>query len=124
MLPASQSALPTVSFTELRHAVLKVYNDLLLAADSGQVTCLLHLTAAFDTVLSISLASMVSFSSDSVHVSDRFFRVVLGSNSLSVVHLLCAVAQGSVFWSTHVHYVLLANLVSNCYASLRQIRSV
>ena len=33
-------------------AVLKVYNDLLLAADGGQVSavCLLDLTAAFDTV--------------------------------------------------------------------------
>ena len=32
--------------------MLKVYSDLLLAADSGQVSalCLLDLTAAFDTV--------------------------------------------------------------------------
>ena len=32
--------------------MLKVYNDLLLAADSGQVSalCLLDLTAAFDTL--------------------------------------------------------------------------
>jgi len=33
-------------------AILKIYNDLLLAADNGDVSvlCLLDLTAAFDTV--------------------------------------------------------------------------
>ena len=50
MLPASQSAYRQFHSTET--AVLKVYNDLLLAASSGQVSalCLLDLTVAFDTV--------------------------------------------------------------------------
>ena len=50
MLPASQSAYCQFHSTE--SAVLKVYNDLLLAADIGlfSALCLLDLTAAFDTV--------------------------------------------------------------------------
>jgi len=50
MLPATQSAYRQFHSTE--SAVLKVYSDLLLAADSGQVSalCLLDWTAAFDTV--------------------------------------------------------------------------
>jgi len=50
MLPASQSAYRQYHSTET--AVLKIYNDMLLAADSGQVSalCLLDLTAAVDTV--------------------------------------------------------------------------
>jgi len=49
MLP-TQSAYRKFHSTET--AVSKVYNDLLLAADKGQVSalCLLDLTAAFDTV--------------------------------------------------------------------------
>jgi len=59
-------------------AVLKVYNDLLLAADSGQVSvlCMLDLMAAFNTVnhdllmhvLSVCLVSVVLSSSGSVHI--------------------------------------------------------
>jgi len=47
-MPCSQSAYHQFHSTET--AVTKVYNDMLLAADSGQVTavCLLDLTAAFD----------------------------------------------------------------------------
>jgi len=50
MLPATQSAYRQSHSTET--AVLKVYNDLLMAADRCQVSalCLLDLTAAFDTV--------------------------------------------------------------------------
>ena len=50
MLPATQSAYRQSHSTET--AVLKVYNDLLMAADNGQVSalCLLDLTVAFDTV--------------------------------------------------------------------------
>jgi len=50
LVPATQSAYRQFHSTET--AVTTVYNDLLLAADSGQVSalCLLDLTAAFDTV--------------------------------------------------------------------------
>ena len=50
MMPPMQSAYRRFHSTET--AVTKVYNDLLLAADVGQVSvlCLLDLTAAFDTV--------------------------------------------------------------------------
>ena len=50
LMPRSQSAYRQYHNTE--SAVTKVYNDMLLAADGGQVTalCLLDLTAAFDTV--------------------------------------------------------------------------
>ena len=49
-MPPMQSAYRRFYSTET--AVMKVYNDLLLAADNGDVSalCLLDLTAAFDTV--------------------------------------------------------------------------
>ena len=78
----------------------------LLAADSGQVSalCLLDLTAAFNTAdrdlilrlerhFGLRCVVLQWFSS---YLSDRSFRVVLGSNSSFVVHLLCSVPQGSV----------------------------
>jgi len=50
MMPPMQSAYRRFHSTET--AVTKVYNDLLLAVDKGQMSalCLLDLTAAFDTV--------------------------------------------------------------------------
>ena len=50
LMPVTQSACRQFHSTET--AVTAVYNDLRLAADSGQVSalCLLDLTAAFDTV--------------------------------------------------------------------------
>ena len=49
LMPKTQSAYRKYHRTET--AVTRVYNDLLLAADRGQVSalCLLDLTAAFDT---------------------------------------------------------------------------
>ena len=50
MVWTMQSAYRRFHSTET--AVLKIYNDLLLAADNGDVSalCLLDLTAAFDTI--------------------------------------------------------------------------
>ena len=50
LMPSTQSAYRQFHSTET--AIMKVYNDLLFAADNGQVSalCLLDLTAAFDTV--------------------------------------------------------------------------
>ena len=50
-MPMIQSAYRWFHSTET--AVLKIYKDLLLAADTGDVSalCLLDLTAAFDTVV-------------------------------------------------------------------------
>jgi len=50
LMPVTQSAYCKYHSTET--AVTKVYNDLLLAADEGDVSalCLLDLTAAFDAV--------------------------------------------------------------------------
>ena len=49
LMPVTQSAYRQYHSTET--AVTKFYNDMLLAADSGQLTalCLFDLTAAFDT---------------------------------------------------------------------------
>jgi len=105
MLPSSQSAYHQFHNTET--AVLKVYNDLLLAADSGQVSGLrlLDLMAAFNTVDHDLLILRLGRQSGlrcvilqwfSSYLSDRSFRVVLGSNSLFAVHLLCCVPQGTV----------------------------
>jgi len=105
MLPATQSAYCQFHSTE--SAVLKVYNDLLLAADSGLVSalCLLDLTAAFDTVdhdlLLLHLECQFGFRGAILqwfrsYLSDRSFRVVLGTSTSFLVHLLCSVPQGSV----------------------------
>jgi len=50
LMPTMQSAYRQFHSTET--AVTKIYNDLLLAADNGDVSalCLLDLTAAFDAV--------------------------------------------------------------------------
>jgi len=50
LMPKTQSAYRQYHSTET--VVTKVYNDMLMAADSGQVSavCLLDLSAAFDTV--------------------------------------------------------------------------
>jgi len=87
--------------------VLKVYNDLLMAADSGQVSslCLLDLTAAFDTVdhdlLILRLEHQfglcgVVLQWFRLYLCDRSFRVVIGSGASFLIHLVCSVPQGSV----------------------------
>ena len=86
---------------------MKVYNDLLSAADNGQLSalCLLDLTAAFDTVdheLLLSRLERQFGLRDSIlqwfrsYLGDRSFRVVYGASTSTVVFIVCSVPQGSV----------------------------
>ncbi len=88
-------------------ALLRVFNDLLLAVDSGDcaVLVLLDLSAAFDTVdhcilinrltqwVGIVESALYWFSS---HLSDRIFLVTVDSNDLSTEFLCCEIPQGFV----------------------------
>ena len=125
MLPAIQSAYRQFHSTE--SAVLKVYSDLLLAADSGQVStlCLLDLTAAFDTVdhdlLMLRLERQFGFCGVVLqwfrsYLSDRSFRVVLSTSTSFLVHLFCSVPQGSVLGPRMfiLYMADLAEVVQNC----------
>ncbi len=88
-------------------ALLKVFNDILLAVDSGKntVLLLLDLTAAFDTVdhnillcrlerlFGIGGIALQWFNS---YIRDRTFSVELGKFSSSVAPIICGVPQGSI----------------------------
>jgi len=105
MMPPMQSAYRRFHSTET--AVTKVYNDLLLGADVGQVSvlCLLDLTAAFDTVDHQLLLHRLErqygmrgvvlawFSS---YLTDRSFRVSYNGYMFFEVYVLCSVPQSSV----------------------------
>ena len=94
-------------FHSTETALLKVFNDLLQAADQGQVSalCLLDLTAAFDTVdhhvllqrlqrsFGIEDCALAWFSS---YLSDRSYCVVYGGVSSQLIYVMCSVPQGSV----------------------------
>jgi len=86
---------------------MKVYNDLLSAADSGHLSalCLLDLTAVFDTVDHELLLSRLECQfglRDSIlqwfgsYLGDRSFRVDYGAGTSAVVFIVCSVPQGSV----------------------------
>ena len=113
-MPKMHSAYCQFHSTET--AVTKVFSDLLVAADSGQMSavCLLDLTASFDTVdhdllllrlerqfglRGIVLAWLRSY------LSGRMFRVVV--QWLYVVRglhcVFCSARLGA--WSTAVHYI-------------------
>ena len=86
---------------------VKLYNDMLLAADSGQLTSLylLDLTASFDTVdhdllllrlerqFGLQAVALQCFRS---YFSGRSFRVLYCNRSSSAVHIVCSVLHGSV----------------------------
>jgi len=105
MMPAMQSAY--LQFHSTETAVIAVYNDLLLAADSGQVSalCLLDLTAAFNTVdhdllllrlerqYGLSGVVLLWFQS---YLSGRSYRVIYVNRTSSIVYIVCSVPQGSV----------------------------
>ena len=105
MMPKTQSAYRPFHSTET--ALSKVYNDLLLAADGGQVSalCLLDLTAAFDTVDHDLLLSRLErqFGLRGVallwfrsYLSGRSFKVLYGCSTSSTVYIVCSVPQGPV----------------------------
>jgi len=103
--------------------VTKVYNDLLLAADVGQVSvlCLLDLTTAFDTVdhqlllhrlerqYGLRGVVLAWFSS---YLADRSFRVSYNGDMSFEVYVLCSVPQGSV---------LCPRLFALCTADLDEV---
>jgi len=104
-MPSHQSAYRKFHSTET--ALLKLYNDLLVATDHGQVSglCLLDLTAAFDTVDHELLLSRLErtfgvqgqakawFKS---YLTGRTFTVLLGGKISQAVDVTCSVPQGSV----------------------------
>ena len=100
-----QSAYRPAHSTET--AMLRITNDLLLAADDGQVGCLvlLDLSAAFDTndhrILLQKLSSRLHLSKSAVHwfasyLEDRYQKVVIGDETSSSFKLQYGVPQGSV----------------------------
>ena len=87
-------------------------NDLLLAADSRQMSalCLLDLTAAFDTVDHELLISRLErqFGLRGVVLewfrsSGRTFRVVFSGSTSSIIYIVCSVPQGSVLGPLFFH---------------------
>ena len=87
--------------------MLRITNDLLLAADHGQVGCLVLLdpSAAFDTInhriLLQKLSSRLHLSKSAVHwfasyLEDRYQKVVMGDKTSSNFKLQYGVPQGSV----------------------------
>jgi Reverse transcriptase (RNA-dependent DNA polymerase) len=88
-------------------ALLKVVNDLLLAADHGEVSalCLLDLSAAFDTVDHELLLSRLQSRFSVVgmalnwfisYLINQSYAAVYGSNLSDVVQLVCLVPQSSI----------------------------
>ena len=120
-MPSQQSAYRQHHSTET--VVLKVYNDLLMAADSGLVyaLCLLDLTAAFDTVdhdllllrlerqFGLRGVTLLWFRS---YLSGRSYRVWFAGAASRTVHVICSVAQGSVL-GLRLFTVYSADLVDN-----------
>ena len=88
-------------------AATKVYNDLLLDADDGDVTalCLFDLTTAFDTVdhdlLMLRLERQFGLRGVVLqwfrsNMTDRTLQVVYAGRKSAVVIIPCSVPQGSV----------------------------
>jgi len=105
LLPGWQSAYRRFHGTE--SAVTKVFNDLLMAVDRGQMSavCLLDLSAAFDTVdhdlLLQRLERQFGLCGTALqwvrsYLSGRTFRVVYGDVMSFIVYVMCSVPQGSV----------------------------
>jgi len=121
LMPTQQSAYRQHHSTET--AVTKVYNDLLMAADSGLVSalCLLDLTAAFDTVdhdlqlmclerpFGLRGVPLPWFAS---YLRCRSYRVWHGGCSSRTVWVVCSVPRGSVL-GPRLFSMYAANLADN-----------
>jgi len=105
LMPAHQSAYRKFHSTET--ALLRLYNDLLVASDQGQVSglCLLDLTAAFDTVDHELLLERLDHSFGvrglakewfTSYLTGRSYSVIYGGKSSAIVQVTCSVPQGSV----------------------------
>jgi len=104
LMPPMQSAYRRFHSTE---TVMKVYNDLLLAADNGDVSALrlLDLTAAFDTVdhdlMMLKLERQFGLRGVVLdwfrsYLCGRTYRVIHVGKTSCIVHVICSVPQGSV----------------------------
>jgi len=85
MMPKTQSAYRPFHSTET--TLSKVYNDLLLAADGGQVSalCLLDLTAAFDNVDHVLLLFRLQRQFGLLGVVLLWFRSYLSGSTFKVL---------------------------------------
>ena len=107
-MPKHQSAYREHYITET--ALMKVFNDLLTAADRGQISalCLLDLTAAFDTVdhnlllrrlkLSYGVQGQALSWFES-YLTNRTYCVIYSGETSSEIFVTCSVPQGSVLGS-------------------------
>jgi hypothetical protein len=105
LMPSTQSAYRAYHSTET--ALLKICNDILLAADEGDVKalCMLDLTAAFDTVdhdvLLSKLQQMFGISGMVLtwlksYLMNRTYRVIYAGRLSGRIVIICSVPQGSV----------------------------
>jgi len=99
---------------------MKVHDDLLLAADNGDVSalCLLDLTAAFDTVdhdlMVLKLERQFGLRGVVLdwfrsYLYGRTYRVIHGGKTSYTVHVICSVPQGSVL-GPHMFILYVADL--------------
>jgi len=109
LMPVTQSAYRQYHSTET--TVTKLYNDMLLAADSGQLIalCLRDLTAAFNTVDHDLLLLCFERQFGLQGVVVQWFRLYLAGRSFHVlycnqtsyaVYIVCSMPLGSVFYMT------------------------